>query len=117
MRTTEYQCGECKLRKEVTESVHAAVKDTRRCECGGKFEWAPTFVPLGRFKYDPSKAGQDTGVYEYDYGVRATWDLTVPGKMDKLTRQGRIAQDPFDEFDSKVKKGEVKPYASSQESL
>ena len=36
-----------------------------------------------------------SGVYALDYGRRATEDLTVPGKMDALKREGRI-RDPFD---------------------
>jgi hypothetical protein len=33
-------------------------------------------------------------VYDYDYGKKATWDMTVPGKMDMLKKEGRI-RDPF----------------------
>jgi hypothetical protein len=45
-----------------------------------------------RFKMMP---GKTNGVYEYDYGKKATWDLTAPGKMERLKKEGRI-NDPFD---------------------
>ena len=113
MRTIEYQCGKCGERQDVVGSVHDDSPAPIHCE--QSMDWAPTEVPMGRFRYDPSKAGRDTGVYEYDWGVRATWDLTVPGKMKRLERSGRIARDPFDEFDEKVKKGEVPRYKAKRE--
>jgi len=39
--------------------------------------------------------GAYTGFYDLDYGKRATEDLTVPGKMEALKREGKI-KDPFD---------------------
>ena len=39
--------------------------------------------------------GKMTGVYDYDYGKKATWDCTAPGKMDYLKKEG-IIKDPFD---------------------
>lgn len=43
------------------------------------------------FKMTP---GKWTGVYDYDYGKKATWDMTVKGKRDYLTKEG-IISDPF----------------------
>lgn len=40
--------------------------------------------------------GRDSGFYDLDYGKRATEDLTVPGKIEKLKRMGRIKPDPWD---------------------
>lgn len=39
--------------------------------------------------------GKETGIYEFDNGKKATWDLTPPGKMERLKKAGRI-RDPFD---------------------
>lgn len=39
--------------------------------------------------------GKWTGVYEYDYGKKATWDLTPKGKIQTLKHQG-VIRDPFD---------------------
>lgn len=99
MRTIEYQCGRCEKRQVVVQSVHDP-EQAPWC-CKQVTQWAPTSVPLGHFTYNPSKKGRDTGVYEYDYGVRATWDLTVPGKIDRLEHQGRIPRDPFKETPNK----------------
>lgn len=115
MRVIEYQCANCEAREDVVGSVHDVSPAPQHC--GQEMLWAPTAVPLGRFKYDPSKAGKDTGVYEYDYGIRATWDLTVPGKMEKLTKLGRIEQDPFDAYEDDLKSGKEKPYVSPVQSI
>ena len=39
--------------------------------------------------------GRLTGLYDYDYGKKATWDLTAPGKMQYCKKEG-IIRDPFD---------------------
>lgn len=54
-------------------------------------EWHPFAVRtvFGR------TVGRDSGFYTLDYGKRATEDLTVPGKLDRLKKAGTI-QDPFD---------------------
>lgn len=39
--------------------------------------------------------GKEQGVYDYDYGKRATWDLTPRGKMERLKKDG-VIKDPFD---------------------
>jgi DUF971 family protein len=44
--------------------------------------------------------GKRSGFYEYDYGKKATWDLTVPGKMEELKKAG-VLRDPFDDVPSK----------------
>lgn len=116
MRTIEYSCDKGHT-VEILQSVHDAEAAPVCQKCNTRMEWTPTKVPLGRFKFDQSRAGRDTGVYDYDYGTRATWDLTVPGKMDKLARDGRIARDPFDEFDEDVRKGKVARYDSSVETI
>lgn len=40
--------------------------------------------------------GKRSGFYDYDYGKKATWDLTAPGKMEQLKKAG-VIRDPFDE--------------------
>ena len=40
--------------------------------------------------------GKMTGMYDYDLGKKATWDLTPPGKYQDLKEKG-IIRDPFDE--------------------
>jgi hypothetical protein len=39
--------------------------------------------------------GKDSGVYDYEYGKRATWDCTAPGKIERLKKDGRW-KDPFE---------------------
>lgn len=60
--------------------------------CGQEMEQDYTFYGyrLGR------KDGKDTGFYDYDYGKKATWDLTPPGKIERLKKAGTI-HDPFDD--------------------
>ena len=41
--------------------------------------------------------GKWTGVYDYDYGKKATWDLTPKGKLQELTRLG-VCGDPFSKY-------------------
>jgi putative FmdB family regulatory protein len=61
--------------------------------CGGKTEQVFTKGNGGfSFKFTP---GKPTGVYALDYGKNATWDCTVPGKMEYLKKEGRIS-DPFE---------------------
>jgi hypothetical protein len=63
------------------------------CECGKLMEQAYDTSKGGWFfKYKP---GQLTGMHDYDYGKKSTWDLTPDGKMDTLKRLGKIT-DPFD---------------------
>lgn len=111
MRRIDVICEKCEKIEEIVQSVHDS-NDYPPCSCGGKRDWCPTEVPLGRFKWDPSKAGKDTGVYEYDHGVRATWDLTVPGKIERLEKAGRIARNPFDQYEDDLRAGKEKPYVS-----
>jgi len=64
-----------------------------KCECG-----APTDQVFDHgngasfFKMTP---GKWTGVYDFDYGKKATWDMTVKGKKEYLTKEG-IISDPFE---------------------
>lgn len=83
----EYVCLKCKKHAELLKSVH---DDQTPVCCERAMDWVPYSTP-GKFNY---VAGKETGVYEYDYGKKATWDLTVPGKTERLTRDGRIS-DPF----------------------
>lgn len=61
-------------------------------KCGEPFE--QDLKGHGGFSWKRTP-GVRSGVYALDYGRRATEDLTVPGKMDALKREGRI-RDPFD---------------------
>ena len=82
-----FRCPKCGKQREILSSIH---KDLPEPKCHGKMEQivvAVGFV-LGR------TVGRDTGFYDLDYGKRATEDLTVPGKMERLTKEGRL-KDPF----------------------
>lgn len=61
-------------------------------ECGEPLELDLNGHGGSRFKLT---YGKWTGVYEYDYGKKATWDCTPKGKMDYLKKEG-IIRDPFD---------------------
>jgi hypothetical protein len=61
-------------------------------QCGQTFEQDLRGHGGFSFKRTP---GVRSGVYALDYGRRATEDLTVPGKMEMLKKEGRI-KDPFD---------------------
>lgn len=113
MRTTEFTCDSCEKEIQITSKISDPFAEGSDCKnCNGHLVWTPKEVPLGRFHYDPKKAGKDTGVYEYDYGVRATWDLTVPNKIARLEKDGRIARNPFDQYQDDLDHGKVKPYES-----
>jgi hypothetical protein len=60
--------------------------------CGSKF--SPDLRGHGGAWFKQT-FGKWTGTWDYDYGRKATWDLTPPGKMDELKRMGKI-KDPFD---------------------
>ncbi len=110
MRSLEYTCDACGVEVERLESVHDPVEDVFPCRAcdTGRMQWTPTVVPLGHFAYTP---GKETGVYENDYGKRATWDLTPKGKYQRLIKDG-VVSDPFAEHTADVKAGKVAPYAS-----
>ena len=63
------------------------------CPIHGRMEQV---VSLGGFVLARTP-GKNTGFYDLDYGKRATEDLTVPGKMEMLKKEGRI-KDPFDDL-------------------
>jgi len=93
-------CDECGRREEVVQSVHDADPVVI---CHGPMVWAPTTVPTGRFAFTP---GRETGAYEYDYGKKATWDLTPPGKYDRLRHDG-VVENPFMDYDEEVRAGKI----------
>jgi putative FmdB family regulatory protein len=91
MVSKEFECGTCGERFERTMSIHS-VEDPACPFCGGNTDQVFDHGNVsGWFKQTPGKL---TGVYDYDYGKKATWDLTAPGKMEMLKKEGRI-RDPF----------------------
>lgn len=86
----EYEC-EGHERKSFIMSVKEHEEFKPICAvCGKAME--QLYFPLGSyFNYKP---GRETGVYDYDYGKKATWDLTPPGKMERLKKEG-VVRDSF----------------------
>jgi hypothetical protein len=105
MRTLEYTC-DCGETLILHSPVGAGTEDPF-CHCGQLMQWTPTKVPTAYFTYT---VGKESGVYENDWGRRATYDLTVPGKLDKLQRDGRVPVDPFTTFDDEVRSGKRPRY-------
>jgi predicted nucleic acid-binding Zn ribbon protein len=84
-----FRCAECGEVVEEVASIYDAIPEP---ECHGRMEQiiCPSGVIYAR------TPGRDTGIYDLDYGKRATEDLTPPGKMERLKKEGRI-KDPFDD--------------------
>ena len=87
----EFKCRKCKELVEKVMSVGDYTEPT--CECGGETDqvWSNGH---GGFSFSQTY-GKWTGIYDYDYGKKATWDLTPPGKLEALQKAGKIA-DPFE---------------------
>ena len=88
----EFKCDKCNKCKMVI--MPASQRDTYvepEC-CDQKME--QTYESYG-YAFAMGKPGERTGIYEYDYGKKSTWDLTPPGKMEQLKRAG-VLKDPFD---------------------
>jgi hypothetical protein len=91
MALHEFECKKCG--KRVTLVMTFNTYRQPLCICGGETEQVFDKGHGGfKFAYTP---GKRTGVYEYDYGKKSTWDLTVPGKYEELKKAG-IVGDPFD---------------------
>lgn len=91
MALYEFECNLCGERFEKVIPVEQYHEP--ECPlCGGVTEQVLRGHGGGFFKMTP---GKETGVYDYDYGKKATWDLTVPGKSDRLKKEG-VIRDPFD---------------------
>ena len=92
MAVYPFKCEECGKEVEVFHSC-AEYETLPRPQCCEK-DMEQTFEQisfvLGR------TPGKTTGFYALDYGRRATEDLTVPGKMEALTKAG-ILKNPFDD--------------------
>jgi len=93
----EFECTRCGYR--FTRVMH--VKEYKEPPCPSclhtteqVYEHAHHGIKLGM------TPGKRSGFYEYDYGKKATWDLTVPGKMEELKKAG-VIRDPFDDVPSK----------------
>ena len=91
----EFRCVD---HPEIKQIVYcpASLRDTiipETCQiCGQKFDQELKGHGGGWFNFE---YGKETGAYDYDYGKKATWDLTPKGKMDRLKKEG-IIRDPFD---------------------
>ena len=88
----EFECRGCG--KRFTRVMH--IKDYHEPQC-------PLCTCVTDQVYDRPPAfalgmtpGKRSGFYDYDYGKKATWDLTVPGKIRELIKAGIIPPDPFD---------------------
>lgn len=98
-----FQCYDCGETTEVlcTMKERDTLKEPQHC--GKPMSWVPVTAAV-KFGRTP---GKWTGVYDLDYGKRATEDLTVPGKMAALKRAGRIPPDPFDDIKRKAPDAET----------
>lgn len=87
-----FKCEEC---GQITEVFHPCTKYetlSRPWCCEKEMEQT-----IGKISFVLGRTpGKTTGFYALDYGRRATEDLTVPGKMEQLTRDG-IIKNPFDD--------------------
>jgi predicted nucleic acid-binding Zn ribbon protein len=93
MPTYPLECPDCKFEDELIWSItdYDNLPIPLCSACGQRMEQrvcSSTII----FAFTP---GKRTGVYKHDYGTYATHDLTVPGKMEELTKAGIIA-DPFE---------------------
>lgn len=88
----EFECAKCGARTEVRCSMRERDNLSDTCPCGGHLDqfWSRMQFRLGQ------TFGRDSGFYNQDYGKHVTWDLTVPGKMERLKKEG-IIKDPFDD--------------------
>lgn len=79
-----YECEVCAGQREVVQSMKDPHKRFVHCH---RRMFRIIQAPGFSFKKTP---GKETGVYALDYGRRATEDLTVPGKFERLIKDGRI---------------------------
>lgn len=88
-----FYCETCGSEAEVTLSIYKydTMKPPRHCN--RRMTQRPA---VAAFKQQ-FKPGKESGFYDQDYGKRATEDLTVPGKFERLKREGRCV-DPFDDM-------------------
>jgi putative FmdB family regulatory protein len=84
-----FRCLECGAEEELIQSIKVDLVPPTHCNESMEQVLGNVGFVLGR---TPGKA---SGFYDLDYGKRATEDLTVPGKMEQLKKDGRI-KDPFD---------------------
>lgn len=83
----EFRCKEC---GEVFQKVIRLDKyhEPSCPKCGSETE--QIFINgNGGFSLETTP-GRETGFYDLDHGKKATWDLTVPGKLERLRKEGRI---------------------------
>ena len=93
----EFRCLEHPEQKQVIFCSHKDLDtvQVKKCEiCGETLEQELGTGDDHRSRFTQT-FGKWTGVYDYDYGKKATWDLTPPGKLAELKRRG-IVKDPFD---------------------
>ena len=89
-----YECETCGVKKEVTKSIHEyKSSDTVLCpDCE-----TPMFRLMTQYTVVFGRmVGRDTGIYDLDYGKRATEDLTFKAKVERLRKDGRFT-DPFED--------------------
>ena len=100
-----FKCEKCGSTIEIIRSIHDNLPRPLCCHSQMEQIICPSGVILGR------TPGKTTGFYDLDYGRRATEDLTVPGKMERLKKEGRL-KDPFDNVpaNSGTNQGDVGGY-------
>ena len=100
-----FRCLECDERVEIVSSIKDELPSPIHCSEKMEQIICPSGVVYAR------TPGRETGIYKLDYGIRATEDLTVPGKMERLKKEGRL-KDPFDNVpaNSGTNQGDVGGY-------
>ena len=89
----EFECQRCRYR--FTRVMH--VVEYKEPPCPSCMDRTEQVYDHGNYGIKLGMTpGKRSGFYEYDYGKKATWDLTVPGKIDELRKAGVIPPDPFD---------------------
>ena len=100
-----FRCLNCGKVIEIVSSINDNLPKPNHCYKRMDQIICPSGVVYAR------TPGRETGVYKLDYGTRATEDLTVPGKMERLKKEGRL-KDPFDSVpkNSGINQGDIGAY-------
>ena len=102
MTTYIYQCSQGHFTEDKRLMSAPFIERVECDKCHRFAEWSPQVMGI---KFTPT-IGRDSGVYALDYGRRATEDLTVPGKLERLRNAGTIA-DPFLDHSDAQRKGDI----------
>jgi predicted nucleic acid-binding Zn ribbon protein len=86
-----FECSRCGKEKEILWPIKDYDSLPVPRHCGRKMEQVLQTSCIVHQRI----IGRDTGVYDLDYGKRATEDLTYKAKQERLKKDGRF-YDPFD---------------------